>query len=194
MWLTGHCCSVFYSLTLKQSYKKICGLSLKQKHKRKPTMQICFVFCCRIWPKWKRYVDKHTLTCKTISLSVLKLGRRWLIKRHRGRCKVFLKLGFLIRGGIPEPQQSHHQTVLPLWQPNGGMRFSRRYEGTYRLLGGKVHQARRWGEGGLKRRWRMGYLLKVCKEKASICAHDSLFSTKGSSDTKTRSSSELLEF
>lgn len=61
-----------------------------------------------------------------------------------GRCGGSVKLRFLIRGGIPEPEQSHHQTVLPLWRPNGGMRFSRRYGGTFGLSGG----VRYTGPGG----------------------------------------------
>lgn len=85
------------------------------------------------------------LTCEIISLSVcvevLGVGGN---KGLGGRCGGSVKLRFLIRGGIPEPEQSHHQTVLSLWQANGGMRFSRRYGGTFGLSGGgKVHRARR---------------------------------------------------
>lgn len=56
--------------------------------------------------------------------------------RPGGRCGGSVKLRFLIRGGIPEPEQCHHQTVLLLWRPNRGMRFSRRYGGTFRSSGG----------------------------------------------------------
>lgn len=60
-----------------------------------------------------------------------------------------VKLRFLIRRGIPEPGQSRHQTVHPLWRPNGGMRFGRRYVG-----GGGVLSYARPGGGGLWKVWK----------------------------------------
>lgn len=111
-------------------------------------------FSCR--PLSSRHVTStNTNTLQPVCVFVLKaaggwggwMGLWWANKGLRRRCGGSVKLRFLIRGGIPEPDQSRHQTVLPLWRPSGGMRFSRRYRGTPGLLGGKVHRARRWGDG-----------------------------------------------
>lgn len=53
-----------------------------------------------------------------------------------------MKLRFFIRGGIPEPEKSHHQTGLPLWQRRNVIQLEIRRD--VRVAGGRVvHRARR---------------------------------------------------
>lgn len=154
---------------------------------KKPTVELCCVLFCRTEKSSPiiRRVNKYYLNpVRSFQcLFGLKLGWGWLIKCSGGRCEGSVKLRFLIRGGIPEPEYSRHQTVLPLWRPNAGMWFSRRYGGTLGLLGGKVHRGRRWRGGGVS----PGNLETEAVYMWSF--------VEGSGDAKKHSRrSELLEF
>lgn len=94
--------------------------------------RLCFYFLSGWTERWCRPITcASALQPKGASLCVCAWGglSRRCVCVFVGGGGVSVKLRFLIRRGIPEPGQSRHQTVHPLWRPNGGMRFGRRYVG-----------------------------------------------------------------